>query len=40
MIDWFVQLFDFGIMQFLNPEILRFHVMYDAAWSTAGWGYS
>ena len=26
-----VQLFCFGIKQFLNPEILRFHMMYDAA---------
>ena len=37
-IAWFVQLFGSGIMQFLNPEILSFHLMYDAAWSTAGWG--
>ena len=28
------------ITQFLNPEILRFHLMYDAACSAAGWGYS
>ena len=36
----FVQLFGSGITQFLNPEILSFHLMYDAAWSTAGLGYS
>ena len=36
----FVQLFGSGITQFLNPEILSFHLIYDAAWSTAGLGYS
>ena len=35
----FVQLFGSSIMQFLNPEILTFHLMYDAAWSTAGHGW-
>ena len=34
----FVQLFGSGITQFLNPEILSFHLMYDAVWSTAGLG--
>ena len=34
-----VQLFGSGITQFLNPEILSFHLMYDAACSTASWGY-
>ena len=38
MIARFVQLFGSDIMKFLNPEILSFHLMYDAAWSTAGWG--
>ena len=36
VISSFVQLFCFGIMQFLYNEIISFHFMYDAAWSTAG----
>ena len=30
--------FGSGITQFLNAEILSFHLMYDAACSTASWG--
>ena len=33
-----VQPFGSGITQFLNPEILSFHSIYDAACSTASWG--
>ena len=32
-----LQHFSSGITQFLNPEILSFHLMYDAACSTDGW---
>ena len=42
MVQYFL-LYNFPVttsMQFLNPEILSFHLMYDAACSTAGWGYS
>ena len=40
MISPLVQRFGSGITQFLNPEILSFHLMYDAACSTASFSLS
>ena len=33
-----VQMLSSGITQFLNPEILSFYLIYNAACSTVGWG--